>query len=244
MRVWIASLIFYVFVFAVCEVLRTIIARVLPKRLSAELLLEFVGTLQICIPMFDVNTVLQTYGLFGVFIEITAIELANCYFQRDAIANPCPINAVLFPVTSCYRRSKAIRRAIYLFLTQMSAAYISFFIARSFWRLGIHPIHLELLAAEHCTADLTTAVTNGCLIEGGATFLGKAFDKFAGDHFEDMWVCNIVSCVFSGFICALGINYTGMYANPLVAWACTFNCEGLTHVGHLLIYWLCPLIGW
>ncbi|KAJ1354552.1 hypothetical protein KIN20_011534 [Parelaphostrongylus tenuis] len=91
MRLWIASLIFYVFVFAVCEVLRFIIARVLPKRLSADLLLEFVGTLQICTPMFDVNTVLDTYGLFGVFVEITVIELANCYFLRDAFANPCPI---------------------------------------------------------------------------------------------------------------------------------------------------------
>ncbi|KJH45402.1 hypothetical protein DICVIV_08569 [Dictyocaulus viviparus] len=92
MRLWIASLIFYVFVFATCEVLRLIIGRVLPKRLSSELLLEFVGTLQICTPMFDVNTVLNTYGLFGVFVEITVIELANCYFQRDAFANPFPIN--------------------------------------------------------------------------------------------------------------------------------------------------------
>lgn len=35
-----------------------------------------------------------------------------------------------------------------------------------------------------------------------------------------------------------------MYANPIVAWACTFNCEGVTHIGHLVVYWLSPLIGW
>lgn len=35
-----------------------------------------------------------------------------------------------------------------------------------------------------------------------------------------------------------------MYANPIVAWACTFNCTGVTHLGHLIVYWLSPLIGW
>jgi hypothetical protein len=35
-----------------------------------------------------------------------------------------------------------------------------------------------------------------------------------------------------------------MYANPIVAWACTFNCEGATHAAHLGVYWLSPLIGW
>ncbi|VDM75939.1 unnamed protein product [Strongylus vulgaris] len=330
MRVWVASLVFYAFVFAVCEFLRYLILKILPKRLSTDLLLEFVGTLQICTPMFDVGTVLETYGLFGVFVEITVIELANCYYQRDAVANPCPIfvgtlqictpmfdvgtvletyglfgvfveitvielancyyqrDAVANPcpiVTSCYRRSKAIRRAVYVFLTQMLAAYLSFFLARTFWKLGIHPVHSELLAVEHCTADLTShssflnsisirassaqlfevyvsslkcifihkiAVTTGCLVEGGATFivcseqyiLAKVFDKYTNDYLEDTRLSNIVTCVFSGFLCAIGINYTGMYANPLVAWACTFNCEGLTHVGHLLVYWLSPLIGW
>ncbi|XGW18532.1 hypothetical protein V3C99_002833 [Haemonchus contortus] len=238
MRVWIASLVFYGFVFAVCELLRYFIVRFMSKRLSTDLLLEFVGTLQICTPMFDVGTVLETYGLFGIFIEITVIELANTYFQRDAIANPCPI------VTSCYRRSKAFRRAIYVLLTQLLAGYLSFHLARAFWRLNIHPVHAELLAAEHCSADLTIAITTGCLVEGGATFLGKAFNKYVGDYIDDYWTCNIVACVFSGFICALGIKYTGMYANPLVAWACTFNCEGLTHAGHLMVYWLSPLIGW
>ncbi|VDP49445.1 unnamed protein product [Heligmosomoides polygyrus] len=91
MRVWVASLVFYAFVFAACEFLRYLIVRLMPKRLSTDLLLEFVGTLQICTPMFDVGTVLEHYGLFGVFVEISAIELANSYFQRDAIANPCPI---------------------------------------------------------------------------------------------------------------------------------------------------------
>lgn len=41
--------------------------------------------------MFDVNLILETYGLIGIFIEITAIEIANSFFLRDAIAHPCPL---------------------------------------------------------------------------------------------------------------------------------------------------------
>ncbi|CAB3410837.1 unnamed protein product [Caenorhabditis bovis] len=210
-----------------------------PKRLSALLILEFIGTLQICVPMFDVGTILDNYGLFGVFIEITVIELANCYFQRDAVAHPCPL------VTNCYRKSKAIRRGIYVFLTQLAAAYLSYFIARCFWRLGIHPIHEELLNQSTCTSDLTVAITTGCIIEGAATFVARAFEKFVDQKYEgDTIICSIANCAFSGLLCAIGINYTGMYANPIVAWACTFNCLGVSHVGHLLVYWLSPLIAW
>ncbi|VDK20979.1 unnamed protein product [Anisakis simplex] len=154
MRVWIASLFFYIFVFLICELLRYIIVVLLAKRLSAtirSLLLEFVGTLQVCTPMFDVNLILSTYGLFGVFIEITVIELANCYFLRDAIAHPCPL------ITTATRKRSIVRRALVVFLVQLLAAYLSYFLARLFWRLKLNRHHAELLFSDHCEADLTVS---------------------------------------------------------------------------------------
>ncbi|CAD6188170.1 unnamed protein product [Caenorhabditis auriculariae] len=240
MRVWVASSIFYATTFAVCELLRFSVSRLVdnPKRLSVQLLFEFIGTVQVCVPMFDVGTIMDHYGIIGVFVEITVIELANCYFMRDAVAHPCPL------VTSCYRKSKAIRRAVYVFLVELAAAYASYFLARSFWKLGVHPVHEELLHQDTCTSDLTVALTTGALIEGAATFLAKAFENFIEERYEDTRMCSVANCIFSGLLCALGIHYTGMYANPIVAWACTFNCEGVSHIGHLFVYWLSPLIGW
>lgn len=43
MRVWVASLVFYAFVFAACEFLRYLIVRLMPKRLSTDLLLEVIS---------------------------------------------------------------------------------------------------------------------------------------------------------------------------------------------------------
>lgn len=41
--------------------------------------------------MFDVNFVLDNYGLSGCFVEIVFLELANAFLLRDAIADPCPL---------------------------------------------------------------------------------------------------------------------------------------------------------
>ncbi|VDK87806.1 unnamed protein product [Onchocerca ochengi] len=207
-------------------------------RFSTGLLLEFIGTLQVCTPMFDVNLILETYGLFGVFIEITVIEIANAFFLRDAIAHPCPL------ITTASRKRLALRTALSVFTVQLAAAYLSYFFARTFWKLGLHPAHNKLLTAKHCEADLTVALTVGSLIEGFATFSSKAVEFFANEWYVNSKAQMLNNCMFAGFLTAIGINYTGMYANPIVAWACTFNCTGVTHFGHLIVYWLSPLIGW
>ncbi|VDK61450.1 unnamed protein product [Anisakis simplex] len=88
------------------------------------------------------------------------------------------------------------------------------------------------------------AITSGCLVEGFATFFSKAMEYYVSEQYEDSRLQSLANCIFAGFITAIGINLTGMYANPIVAWACTFNCEGTTHVAHLIVYWLSPLVGW
>lgn len=40
---------------------------------------------------FDVNFVLENYGLKGVLVEIIFIEIINALILRDAIADPCPL---------------------------------------------------------------------------------------------------------------------------------------------------------
>uniref|UniRef100_A0A915D7L9 Uncharacterized protein n=1 Tax=Ditylenchus dipsaci TaxID=166011 RepID=A0A915D7L9_9BILA len=60
-------------------------------QLSETIAYEFIGTMQVCAPMFDVNFVLDTYGLSGVLFEIALIEIVNALLLRNAIADPCPL---------------------------------------------------------------------------------------------------------------------------------------------------------
>lgn len=50
--------------------------------------------------------------------------------------------------------------------------------------------------------------------------------------------CSLTKLYFSG------IHLTGMYCNPIVASACTLNCDGVDTKGHLIVYWVGPLVGW
>ncbi|VDM93127.1 unnamed protein product, partial [Litomosoides sigmodontis] len=166
----------------------------------------FIGTLQVCTPMFDVNLILHTYGLFGIFIEITVIEIANAFFLRDAIAHPCPL------VTTASRKRLALRTAFLVFGVQLTAAYLSYFFARAFWKLRLHPMHDNLLVA----------LTAGSLIEGLATFSSKAVEFFASEWYANSKAQTLLNCTFAGFLTTLGV----------------------THLGHLIVYWLSPLVGW
>ncbi|VDN40525.1 unnamed protein product [Gongylonema pulchrum] len=88
-----------------------------------------------------------------------------------------------------------------VFSTQLAAAYLSYFFARSFWKMGLHRKHNELLNADHCEADLTAT---GSLIEGFATFGGKAVEFFTTEWYTDPRFRTLINCIFAGFITAIG----------------------------------------
>jgi hypothetical protein len=239
MRVWIASLIFYSSVFAICEFLRYIVNCVFARQNAyvASLLNEAIGTIQVCAPMFDVNLVLDNYGLQGCFVEIVFLELANAILLRDAMADPCPL------IYGLAKGSRRLSEVVPVLSVQFMAAYAAYLGTRLFWSLGVHPAHLTVLH-EECTADLTVAVVYGSLVEAVGTFVNKASEIVFEHHPLTARYISIAMALLSGLVTVLGIHLTGMYANPIVAWACTFNCGQVSHLSHFAVYWIAPLVGW
>uniref|UniRef100_A0A914Y2G1 Aquaporin n=1 Tax=Panagrolaimus superbus TaxID=310955 RepID=A0A914Y2G1_9BILA len=239
MRVWVASFIFYVSVFTLCEISRFIVSRFIkPKNVYfAELLNEFIGTVQIVAPMFDVNFVLENYGLQGVMVEIIFIEIINALILRDAIADPCPL------IFGFMKGVESGRRVITILAVQFSAGYFSYIVARRFWSLGMHPFHLQALE-EECSADLTVTVIYGSLVEAGGCLAAKTAEVFLEEKVVNENQIIVLQAIVSGIITILGIHLTGMYANPIVAWACTFNCSEVTYFAHFFVYWMAPLLAW
>jgi len=248
MRVWIASLVFYFFVFSLCELLRFIsfhaFSRLKRKQSSGKLIHieqlanEFIGTVQICAPMFDVNFVLDNYGLQGVLIEIALIEFVNAFLLRDAHADPCPL------LISYLRGRNTIRRAGSLLAVEFVAGYCSYLLARAFWKMGAHRSHLEILHRD-CSSDLTTTIMFGSMVEAVGLLANKAASLMYEKHLlTKSNYLTAASALTSGLITVIGIHLTGMYANPIVAWACTFNCGEVSHLAHFLVYWVAPFSAW
>uniref|UniRef100_A0A0N4ZV99 Aquaporin n=1 Tax=Parastrongyloides trichosuri TaxID=131310 RepID=A0A0N4ZV99_PARTI len=237
MRLWIASLLFYIFIYIICEIGRlqfSIFDK--SKHKSIIILLEFIGTIQICAPMFDVNLIIESYGIGGVFIEITFIEICNSFLLRDAFADPCPLIGKLI------NNKKPWKWLSILLGTQFLAGLVSFKIAKYWWSFKFHPAYNEMISDVNCEADLTVTLIYGMFVEG----MGVVSSKYINDILEkyiDNEIWNILlNAASSGIVCVLGISLTGMYANPIVAWACTFNCKGVSHWGHFLVYWFAPIM--
>uniref|UniRef100_A0A915D6Q7 Aquaporin n=1 Tax=Ditylenchus dipsaci TaxID=166011 RepID=A0A915D6Q7_9BILA len=86
-----------------------------------------------------------------------------------------------------------------------------------FWSIGLHRNHSEMLDQKDCNTDLTVTIL-----------------------YADFQIHSLACALTSGLITVIGIHLTGMYANPIVAWACTFNCGEVSHVAHFCVYWWLP----
>uniref|UniRef100_A0A0N4ZV98 Aquaporin n=1 Tax=Parastrongyloides trichosuri TaxID=131310 RepID=A0A0N4ZV98_PARTI len=67
--------------------------------------------------------------------------------------------------------------------------------------------------------------------------------KIVNRYIESPFLVNIFNGMAVASVCVMGLEITGMYANPIIAWAGTFNCHGLSHLGHFLVYWIGPTLG-
>ncbi len=156
MELWVASALFYVYVYGLCAFVRLLL-KMSQKHMSrlddrlVTALSEVIGTVQVCAPMFDVDFVCEHYGLMGVFLEITALEFANWYTMGNAWANPC-----CFMSKEFLDEAENLTQMALIATAQLTAAPLSYFISLSFWHFGLHPDHVRLMdSVEPCESDLT-----------------------------------------------------------------------------------------
>lgn len=151
MEVYLASLIFYAYVYLICYALRR---RLQQSSLSQELkqfLSEVIGTVQVCAPIFDVGFILDVYGLLGVFVEILFLEVLNAFTLEDAYAHP-------WALLEAYRHKRVsdLRSVGSLFSAQCLGAFLSYYVSLIFWALRLVPEHFDRYhEGRLCAADLT-----------------------------------------------------------------------------------------
>uniref|UniRef100_A0A915HM62 Aquaporin n=1 Tax=Romanomermis culicivorax TaxID=13658 RepID=A0A915HM62_ROMCU len=226
--------------------IRRVICKYISNKEIQDQLLELIATIQVCAPIFDVDTMWDNYGLQGVFVEIFILELSNCYtLNENYCANPLALMNK-YRGSGDQTNSSSYRKAsshLCLFLTQLLGAYLSFIVCRIFWASRIIDAYGQLYdQGSICTSDLTVSVLMGCFYEALATFSCHFVELESGRVGSRL--APIVNSLMSALTCVLGIHLTGMYCNPISASACTFNCEDLDSKSHVFVYWMGPLIGW
>ncbi|CAK5087643.1 unnamed protein product [Meloidogyne enterolobii] len=125
--------------------------------------------------MFDVNFVMDNYGLSGVFLEICFIEFVNSFLLRRAHADPCSL-----------------------------ASYFSYFVSKTFYSFGLHFKHLEALE-DNCSSDLTVAIIYGSVVEAIGLLGCKIAEHFIDETLIDEKYVTTVLSAISGLITILGM---------------------------------------
>lgn len=83
----------------------------------------------------------------------------------------------------------------------------------------------------------------GSLVEAGGCLTAKFAEHFMENRFDER-ILQFLGALLNAVLTVFCIHLTGMYANPIVAWACTFNCGEVPHLAHFVVYWLAPLVAW
>uniref|UniRef100_A0A914UJP4 Aquaporin n=1 Tax=Plectus sambesii TaxID=2011161 RepID=A0A914UJP4_9BILA len=157
---------------------------------------------------------------------------------RNGAGNPTP-----YIEERLVDKSISNQRLYIIIGAQIVAALLAFQGARLFWSMGFTSYHQKRLQVAVCNSDLHVSLLYGMACEFIATFVCRV-----AEHQLPRWVSEeaslIIECVLISVIVAIGMDHTGMYFNPILAFCLTFGCEGLSNIGHLFVYWVGPILGW
>lgn len=216
-----------------------IILRVLNNIYSPEwcksYIADFLATMEMCAYFFENNFIFKYYGSVCLFVAIV-IEcmIANrTYF--GASENPCKAFVEL-----C-KKEISPNTAILKISIQTLAGYASYRFARMIWALDMISDHRERYVETECATDLNVTFLVGIMVELGASLIDTWLNM---QNVSKMSLIDEFIKVGNGsLMIVLGINLTGMYFNPAMAFGHMFGCKGTAMWEHFVVYWIGPFIG-
>ncbi|KAJ8982861.1 hypothetical protein NQ317_002268 [Molorchus minor] len=134
------------------------------ESLVRQILLEFIATIELCAACFELIIVADNWGVgaYAIFLFLLTIWWSSHW--EDATA--CPYNTI----EEIIQGARGFKSAIFVILSQILAALITFRYVQIIWALELVETHRGR-AFEDCTADLQVDMILGAVIEGVATCL-------------------------------------------------------------------------
>lgn len=145
----VVSVLFYVYSVGICELGRQLVYRYVRVDFELQsLLVEFLGTLQLCTAIYENKFVSYHYGLTAYTVALAVVIVVHCYTFRTAYANPCAW------LISFYYRSITVTTMLAYLFAQISAAFLAWKAASLFWYLNISADHNWALNNPSCQDSL------------------------------------------------------------------------------------------
>lgn len=242
---WAASVALHVVILGVCWLVSWCVRRwVRPWEWVgwSRSLLEMLATISVCAPMFELDVLDAEYGRWAVFVQVLLLEFFLWRTLGDCEASPLCLAS-----EEWLRSVPSLGSLRWIVGGQLVGGLVSCLPVYGVWFLGLHERHERAYLAPDlgpCRVDLNVWWVFGAFIEATAVFIYRVFELRLQRTSLSPTVQAALNSLLVASLTALGLRLTGMYCNPIEAFACIFNCEGLSWSGHVIVYWLGPLLGY
>ncbi|XP_077993709.1 putative aquaporin-12A [Glandiceps talaboti] len=212
---------------------RVLYRRLLPTKYHTYAA-EVVSSFQLVAGVLEGDIILDTYGLTGYSIYLFCLFLSFS-LTFDGTASVCTVWEDMLT-----GRINLLKGHVKIACQLLGGVFAPIFVKR-YWKMAMSGSHLAKSELLHlpCQSALKVAVLPGMMAEMLATLLSTLVINFhiGGDRYG-MYVESLVSVT----IILIGLEWTGMMFNPILATALTYNCQNHPLTEHLMVYWLGPFL--
>ncbi|CAI5440690.1 unnamed protein product [Caenorhabditis angaria] len=233
-----SALAYYSAVFAIGELARFLVTKYVSPRGNSQLFaIELIGTIQMCTCVYENGIIVKNYGLNAFFIVVGLLLTAGGIFNRGALTNCVPIIEDFF--YSACSSSKFLAILTAQLIGASFASKCAYFIWN--WTSQYSQSHLE--NALNTTCILQYKQSAGIVIAFeifGAFAMRILIAKIAARPSLRKTIPFVVSLYLTAALYIIGVP--GL--NPIVATARLFGCQGIDNHVFVILYWICPVVGW
>ncbi|VDO76292.1 unnamed protein product [Heligmosomoides polygyrus] len=234
-----AAVCYYGTVLGTAEISRRILDRTVSKKSSFHrFLIELIGTAQICTCVFENAVIVQHYGVSSFFIVTSVLGFLFSTTSRGSYGTP------LSPMELLYYGEIRLSRFLMLLLAEMLGGALAWHVAKALWfhSLQYSQAHMEMFVNSQ----------NMCTITHKRDFMFALAFEVTGCFTMRLVLprlpSNVARYLAPAFIASLfsfAIVFIGDAGlDPVVASTLFFGCNGLSAQWFILLYWICPVVGW
>ncbi|VDM52938.1 unnamed protein product [Angiostrongylus costaricensis] len=182
------------------------------------------------------GVMVKYYGAMAFFFTVTSLLTVGSFVNRGAFVNPlAPVEAYCYGIIGA-------SRLLLLLAAETIGGFSAFRLARSLWwySLSYSTAHLENFSNSTCTLNYKITFPLVVAFELAGSFLLRLILPNLPARGKSYTLSAVVAAFLSFALVYVGVP--GL--NPVVASSRLFGCDGIDAQWFILVYWLCPVVGW
>uniref|UniRef100_A0A0N4Z538 Aquaporin n=1 Tax=Parastrongyloides trichosuri TaxID=131310 RepID=A0A0N4Z538_PARTI len=234
----VVCVLFYITCFTIGELGRNLVSKLFNEgSLPYILLIEAIGTLQMCTCVYENGLMVKNYGPMGFFFTVSTLLCFAGSWNRGAFVSP------LAPFEMYFYKSISLTKFLMVVVGQVIGGANAFFSAKILWYYTQHYTgehEFALKSSEKCVLGFKVDYIYVILFEAFGCFMIRLIISKLPEKVKFF----AIPVTISGFL-TFGIVYIGVGGlNPTVAASRLFGCAGLDTIWFVITYWIAPLVGW